>query len=176
MKITEGKTLQNVAEELYAKYNDLKFELSRKHDEIKTSKKNSVFNSAAKKYTAALETQLLSIENDLFDIKYRDTILFYGSARGYRYSLYIDGLLYDEVKSKELVVIKLSEGFHSFKLETDQINPFDSSVINTFTFETRQIIINGNEVQAYAMECDGRRLRQLPKSAFEKVTKQTFNI
>ena len=130
--------------------------------------------SKLKEEAADIEEELESIENDLFDIEYRDTILFYGTSKGFRYQLYINGNLYDNVRGKRLVVIKLGEGFHSFKLETDEINPVDGSIMGSYTFETRQIIVDGKAAQAYAMECDGKHIRQIPKKAFEKVIGQTL--
>lgn len=119
--------------------------------------------------TAEEETKNQLSEID-FNFKYKNTILFYGRDGGNRYDIYIDGLLYDTVKGKQIIKIILTPGLHSFKVDNTHYNIVDGSVDYSITFNTIQIMV-GEELAAYPIVCEYKTIKQVTGTEFQKITK-----
>lgn len=151
-------------------------EFDKKYDQIfneyydKTADYNNSIGKLKEEEEQSVE-YLTEIEQNLFALIYRNTLFFYGSNKSYSYQIYLDGRLYDEVKGKKIVEIKISEGIHSFKIETVSYNPVDRSIIDAYTFSTRQLIAEPHTAEAWAYVCDGLHIEQVTARRFEMETK-----
>lgn len=147
-------------------------EISKKYNSEKQNYSEEIKN--LEKETKVLYDELMSIEERLFSIINRNTLIFYGSDKFYEYTIYFDGCLYDKIKAKNIIAIKLEEGIHNFKLDIDEINIFDGSIVRSFSFNTKQIIVDYKNPKCYIFECDGDKLKEITKLELEKTSKKTF--
>lgn len=114
---------------------------------------------------------LLYLDELDFHIAYNKTILFYGENRGNYYDIYIDGDLYDTVRGKTIVTIKLPNGSHYIKFTNTALN-FDKSVIYSFSFKTEQLEINDSVIMAYPVVIDMNSITYPNVKRFQEITKQ----
>jgi len=153
--------------ELFENFKEKKAEKQRKLSELQLEKRK-IENEISKTVDAQVRI-VNKAENLEFNYTYKDTILFYGADRGNRYDLYLDGRLYDTVKGKEIVTIKLSPGLHSFKVNNTCYN-IDKSVIYSYTFNTMQFLA-GEEPEAHAIVCDYKIIKEVDGNEFQRITK-----
>lgn len=146
--------------------------------EIYSECKRNYFNQAGdiKSEIDELQEELDEIEDFLYNQIYKNCFLFYGTWGGsYRYRIILDGHEYDEVRAKRLVVIQLSEGIHSVKIESTSYNVVDGSINIAYTFPTEQIIA-GENGRVHAFTCDANKLYRVGKAELEKAMKEKIPL
>ena len=121
-----------------------------------------------------LMEKMQALKEKVFNIKYQNCIVFYGNVGSMMntttFTLYLDGVFYQEVKGKRLVKIMLNQGVHSLRVEETKYNGVDKSVIYQYTYGPLQMRV-GNEPEAFAILCDGQYMGFVSAEKMEKVAK-----
>lgn len=162
--------MQDFDRELKNLQDELSKNISEKHRiREERNKKIETINTQLNKLKETESAVFLEISELDFNFAYKDSILFYGQEKGNYYKLYLDGLLFDTVRGKQITKIMLSPGLHSFKVKNTNYD-FTGDVVYCYEFNTYQFTA-GEQPMAYPIVCEFNHIKCVSGTEFQKITK-----